>query len=821
MPDTIPNDPIESDFTATLALGRNEAEKFSFDSGFKIQTNPHASDDSFLQAQGDISRAGGLFEGESGYFDLTVGYFDETDGVSYMELVVNGIVVDSFQWDSTTGSRIVTPDGLQERTVLSVWLNPGDSVVLRGRADSGEPLRTDYLDIAPSADGPPPPSPSKPFIVEAETLDILSGFRVVENPNASGDAFLQAREGAEARALYTVEKAGTFDLTIGYFDETDGVSSMRVLLNGNEIDSFEWDSTDGSDLANASSRAERTIKNLTLEKDDQITLIGKADGGEPLRTDFLRFEPSADGPPPPSPGKPFIVEAETLDILSGFRVVENPNASGDAFLQAREGAEASALYTVEKAGTFDFTIGYFDETDGVSSMRVLLNGKEIDSFEWDSTDGSDLASASSRAERTIKNLTLEKGDQITLVGKANGGEPLRTDFLRFEPVSTDPSPEPTPDVWYIDNGEVVLGLNDGTGKFTTRKTGITPGENGTLAADFDGDGHTDFLTVNVTVPPEMGVTDEFIFTTTLFSNDGTGIFPESKTSEIKTSSLFPFLGLGGLSLAAKDAGDIDGDGDQDILLFDENGDTAFLLENDGTGSFSLLSRSEIVSAASMEGLIGDFDGNTAGDIVALTGPTASSVSIYLNDGTGNLTSSGSTGSGPETQFDGQILDLDGDGDEDVLFVANGEGRGIYTLLNDGTGETELGNSPSVEIDEVGLVGLVEGGNFDGDAAIEVVSAGASDDNLDPGLRVYEVADTGSGKEFVLQSFDPSITGNVQAAADYDGDGDLDLLIASDASPGTLSLLLNDGDANFTDAGVVLPTDLVADEFYFFDDTAWV
>ncbi len=679
MPDTIPNDPIESDFTATLALGRNEAEKFSFDSGFKIQTNPHASDDSFLQAQGDVSRAGGLFEGESGYFDLTVGYFDETDGVSYMEVVVNGIVVDSFQWDSTTGSRIVTPNGLQERTVLSVWLNPGDSVVLRGRADSGEPLRTDYLDIAPSADGPPPPSP----------------------------------------------------------------------------------------------------------------------------------------------GKPFIVEAETLDILSGFRVVENPNASGNAFLQAREGAEASALYTVEKAGTFDLTIGYFDETDGVSSMRVLLNGKEIDSFEWDSTDGSDLASASSRAERTIKNLTLEKGDQITLIGKADGGEPLRTDFLRFEPVSTEPLPKPTPDVWYIDNGEVVLGLNDGTGNFTTRKTGITPGENGTLAADFDGDGHTDFLTVNVTVPPEMGVTDEFIFTTTLFSNDGTGTFTESKTSEIKTSSLFPFLGLGGLSLEAKDAGDIDGDGDQDTLLIDENGDTAFLLENDGTGDFSLLSRSEVSASNRTEGLIGDFDGNTAGDIVVLNSTPASNVRIYLNDGNGNLTLSTGAAPSPETHFDGQILDLDGDGDEDVLFVADGEGRGIYALLNDGLGETEPGNRPTVPIDELGLVGLVEGGNFDGDAAIEVVSAGASDDNLDPGLRVYEVVDTGSGKEFVLQSFDPSITGNVQAAADYDGDGDLDLLIASDASPGTLSLLLNDGDANFTDAGVVLPTDLVADEFYFFDDTAWV
>ncbi|KUJ76194.1 hypothetical protein AVO45_12830 [Ruegeria marisrubri] len=678
MPLPIPNDPIESGFAATLELGRNEAEDMSFDGGFQIRTNPHASDGSYLQATGDVSRAGGLFAGVSGYYDLTVGYFDESDGVSYMEVVVNGVVVDSFDWDSTAGQAIVVADGLQEREVLSVWLEPGDSVVLRGRRDGGEPLRTDYLDIASS--------------------------------------------------------------------------------------------------------------------------------------DYV--------PPPPPPGESFVVEAETLDILSGFRVAGNPNASGDAFLQAKAGVEARALYTVEKAGTFDLTIGYFDETDGVSSMRVLLNGTEIDSFDWDSDSGTNLASPASRAEHTIHDLTLAKGDRIELVGTADGREPLRTDFLRFEPVSTAP-PEPTPDVWYIDDGEVVIGLNYGTGTFSTRNTGITQGENGTLAADFNGDGFADFLRVDVTDPPELGVTDEFVFAATLFANDGTGNFAETETTAITTASLHPFLFSDSLSLAAKDAGDIDGDGDQDVLVFDQNGDTAFLLENDGTGKFTLLSRSEISSGAFMEGLIGDFDGNAAGDIVALSSPDASEVRVYVNDGAGNLSPAAGIGVTPEAHFDGQILDLDGDGDNDVLFVADGEGRGIYALLNDGTGQLEAGSIPSVVVDETGSVGLVAGGNFDGDAAIEVVSAGTSDDVLDPGLRVYEVVDTAGGKDFVLQSFDPGITGNVQAAADYDGDGDLDLLLASDARPGTLSLLLNDGNANFTDAGDALPTDTVADETHFFDDTVLV
>ena len=181
----------------------------SIDGGFAVRSNPHASSDKFLQATADISRAGGVFDGAAGTYDLTVGYFDETDGVSCMEVVVNGVVVDSFDWDSTAGRDLVTPSGLQEQIVASVWLEPGDLVVLRGRRDGGEPLRTDYLDIAPS-DGPPPPPPSSdPFVIEAETLEILSGFKVVSNPVASDDAFLQAKKNVEARAGYTVEQAGT------------------------------------------------------------------------------------------------------------------------------------------------------------------------------------------------------------------------------------------------------------------------------------------------------------------------------------------------------------------------------------------------------------------------------------------------------------------------------------------------------------------------------------------------------------------------------------------------------------------------------------
>ena len=665
---------LNSPFTALIDIGRTEAEDLSLDDGFRVKANPHASSGSYLEATKDSSSAGGVFDGTAGYYDLTVGYFDETDGVSHMEVVVNGTVVNAFGWDGDFGDAIITRAGRAEHDIQSIWLSPGDVIQIRGTRDGGEKLRTDYFDLEPSSS----PPPTEPFVIEAENMDIISGFKIVTNSVGSGGAFLQ--------------------------DDYD------------------------------------------------------RENGQPV--------------------------------------------------------EARAAYTVSQSGTYNVTVGYFDETDGISTLRVLLNGVEIDNFDWNSTSGHELANSDSRAERTIENVVLKIGDRIEIVGSGDGREPLRTDFLRFDP--TEIGPQPTPDLWYEDNGEVVIALNDGTGAFTERGTGIAVGDADILSGDFDADGDIDFLRVissGESMPSTGPDNFEFDISTTVFENDGAGNFTQGQASTFTVYHSYD--GNSKFVFKAHDAKDVDGDGDVDFLATESAGGSSFLLQNDGTGNFTLLGRSSAVLGISNRALLADFDGNEALDAVFFTDSQENEVGIYTNNGSGLLAFSDVTSPSAESYGDGQILDLDGDGDEDVLFVASGESRGIYSFLNDGTGAAEGGRGPSFTSGEAGLIGSMEAGNFDLDSGIEMVSAGAEDDDegIDPGLRVFDVVETADGKEFVLKSFDASIRGNVVANADFDLDGDVDLLIVPRSGPFEVTLLLNDGDAIFTSVGVVLP-EFVTSEFSF-------
>ena len=265
--------------------GRTEAEDLSIGSGFLVKSNPHPSAGQYLEANAAQSQAGGVFAGAKGYYDLTLGYFDETDGTSFMEILVNGAVVAAFDWGSPDGSQIVTSAAKREYLVEGLHLGAGDIIELRGARDGGEPLRTDYIDVIPGENS----APASSFNLEAENLTVLSGFEVVRNGAASASHVLQQSGSGTARACYTMEQTGSFDLTLGYFDETDGTSELWVTVNGAEVARFLWDGTGGSNLANKASLTEYLIPRLDLKAGDVIELAGQGDGGEPLRLDYLDF----------------------------------------------------------------------------------------------------------------------------------------------------------------------------------------------------------------------------------------------------------------------------------------------------------------------------------------------------------------------------------------------------------------------------------------------------------------------------------------------------------------------------------------------------
>jgi hypothetical protein len=268
-----------------------------------------------------------------------------------------------------------------------------------------------------------------PFRVEAESFDIQQGFTVASNGAASGRSLLAAGAPGEQIARHVFAgPAGVYDLGLGHFDENDGAASLRVLVNGVEIDSFVWNRDLGSASPDAQSRTERAIADVALRPGDVIALRGFGAPGEPLRTDYLDFDFVAALPRP----LPFRIEAESFELVSGFRKAANAAASGGATI-ASVGADLQvARYGFEGPdGLYRLDLGYFDENDGVASMRVFVNGVSIDAWDWTSTAGSAGPDAASRAVRRIENVALETGDVIALRGFGVSSEPLRTDYLAF------------------------------------------------------------------------------------------------------------------------------------------------------------------------------------------------------------------------------------------------------------------------------------------------------------------------------------------------------------------------------------------------------
>ena len=664
---------------------------------------------------------------------------------------------------------------------------------------------------------------------EAEALTVEMGFAAVANPHPSGDAVLQATAAASSAGGSFSGPAGRYDLVVGYVDETDGASTLEVVVDGVVVDSFVWDGAFGDATVTPAGLAEREVAGVALAPGSTIVLRGARDGGEPLRTDYVEVAPAG-------VAGPFVVEAEDLAIVRGFAVRSNPNASGDAFLQATGRGEARASYAVEEAGTFDLTVGYFDETDGASSLEVRVNGATVDAFRWDGAGGTRLASRESRAERTIEDLALAAGDTVELVGFSDGGEPLRTDFLRFVPVAAPPPPPfgPTPDLWYVDaDGDVIVALNDGTASFTTVDTGIDVLGGQVLEADVDGDGDADFLRVSVTSTaaavdrPDFGSDFDVTVETTIFVNDGSAGFDQASSS---TTSFVQATFGGAPGFALLDAAQVAGDGAVDYAAAFEGFDPIVVFVNDGAGGFAAVPQpgGESSDVDGSVGRFADLNGDEAPDLVAGVNGAGSVAALVvlsnLDDGTGAFLPVFSS-----TRLDAvedlALVDLDGGNDGgdaladrlDLLIGGDDvEADAIDARLNPGSG---VPAAPADAVQDV-VSGVFEAADLDGDGLIEVVTGRGTPD-FDPapsdGLVVFEFDPSGPTPGFSVQSSDPGLAGEVLAAADYDLDGDVDVILFRD---GAAEVLRNDGTGAFASGGVVLAdAGAEAARTAFFDDGA--
>ena len=237
-------------------------------------------------------------------------------------------------------------------------------------------------------------------------------------------------------------------------------------------------------------------------------------------------------------------------------------------------------------------------------------------------------------------------------------------------------------------------------------------------------------------------------------------------------------------------GDIDGDGDLDLLSTSSRTTgvpgTVSIRLNDGRGLFTG-SQEVNVELDPQSVAVGDFDGD--GDLDFVTSNyNSSTLSVRYNDGTGTFPS-GQTVYLPVDPSMIKVGDIDGDGDLDFV-VARLNGSTVGVVLNDGA-SFRVGPSVSVGSSPLSLVlGDVDS---DGDVDLLVAHAAASSS----ASKVSVCLNNGSGTFGVSQSLPISTDPWDIATGDIDGDGDLDLLLANFTSSNTVSVRRNNGTGTFS------------------------
>ena len=428
------------------------------------------------------------------------------------------------------------------------------------------------------------------------------------------------------------------------------------------------------------------------------------------------------------------------------------------------------------------------------------------------------------------------------------------------------------------NDVIDVYLGDGLGSFTHSTAIGGDGPQDVAAGDLDGDGDPDLVLANffdqgdsVSVLINNGdatfesevryVVRVEPAAVTLSDLDGDGdldVVAASGGQFGTTLAITPLIngGDGSLTAAAEQelveplgfsvlaSGDLDGDGDDDLVMAGTRSDAHVFLFNDGTGSYTqVVERGGGTGSGDLE--VGDLEPDGDLDVVSATDGSreVGDITVFRNSGDGVFTTqrlrssqqprglalADVTGDGildiaaanrvswlgvihpggpdgfpvpPQTPLEEAPYkittgDLDGDGDVDIAATTNGDfedNGSVHVLLNDGTGVLTVGPV----LDAGGWTESVDVADFDADGDDDLVweILGASTEDVGIALSNGD----GTFRQPQLLDVTECEIGQV-STADMDGDGDPDVLLPHDwpsgcATPDVVQVVPSGGDGTF-------------------------
>ncbi len=303
--------------------------------------------------------------------------------------------------------------------------------------------------------------------------------------------------------------------------------------------------------------------------------------------------------------------------------------------------------------------------------------------------------------------------------------------------------------------------------------------------DLDGDGYVDILFANVGGVFEG--TDDSDMPNQAYHNDAGAAFTDV------TASVF---GDGTDTARVIKSCDVDNDGDQDLIIGNTWDNQSRLLRNDG-GTFSDVTDTafpvKMASVGDVECGDVDEDGdldlvltnwgpNPVNQLISMGGVTM----LWLNDGAGTF-SDATAAQMPDVlvnySLDVDFVDVDNDYDLDLALACQGCIGGSLLYLNDGLGL--FTPATPAAFSEVGTIQL-EAMDLNDDGFLDMITLGDGQGGME-GVRNRILVNDGLG-DFVDETLtywplieNPGSGDRGVGFLDYDSDGDLDIVLGTNAS----------------------------------------